>query len=293
MPTVSVIMPAFNAEPYLTASIESVLCQTFGDLELLIVDDGSRDATADVARDHARRDPRIRVLSKENAGPGPARNLGFRAASGRYFAFLDSDDAWDETFLAEHVAILRTRCDVDVVVGNARHRGGPDHGQPCRPLRGEGVPITLAEILADEGALFIMSVFRREAAEAVRGFDPAIFTNEEYDMWIRSALAGFAFTRHVPPLGWYTSRADSLSADDTRMVEGILRVYAKTRPHLPERSPERAIVDRQIARFEVQLAAERRKRRLFEAAPVVARAAVRVKRLIAGARPTHRAAIAR
>src|SRR6185503_16821074 len=108
------------------------------------------------------RDARVRLLEQPNAGPGPARNTGFGAAAGRLFAFLDSDDEWDETFLAEQVAVLNARPDIDVVVGNARNRGGSRDGRPSRPLRGDGRPITLAEILLDETSLFIMSVFRRE-----------------------------------------------------------------------------------------------------------------------------------
>lgn len=255
MPTVSVVMPAYNAERYLRVAVESVLRQTFPDLELLIVDDGSTDATKQVAEAFAQRDSRVRVLTQRNAGPGPARNAAFAAARGRLLAFLDSDDEWDSTFLEEMVHALDSRPDVDVLIGNARHRGGPRSGQPCRPVRAFGVPIPLTEILADETCLFIMTVFRREAVEAVGGFDPSTFTNEEYDMWIRAALAGYTFARYPKPLGWYTSREDSLSASDTRMLNGILRVYARARPQFATRSPERVIVDRQMARFTGEVAA--------------------------------------
>lgn len=254
-PAVSVIMPAYNAEAFLPTAVESVLRQSLADLELLIVDDGSSDRTVEIARGFAARDPRVRVLEQPNAGPGPARNTGFRAAAGRLFAFLDSDDEWDPAFLAEQVAVLDARPDIDVVVGNALNRGGARDRQPARPLRGHLRPITLAEILADETCLFIMAVFRREAVEAIGGFDPALLTNEEYEMWIRAALAGFTFTRHTKPLGWYSCRPGSLSSSDIRMLGGILRVFVKTRPSLPEGSPERAILDRQVARFEIELAA--------------------------------------
>jgi len=255
MPAVSVIMPAFHAEPYLHVAVESVLRQTAGDLELLIVDDGSTDRTVAIAQEFASRDPRVRVLQQRNAGPGPARNTGFRAAGGEFFAFLDSDDEWSPRFLEEQLAVLRARPDIDVVIGNAWIRGGARDGQPARPIRGEGVPITLAEILADETALFIMAVFRRQVIDAVGGFDPAVFTNEEYDMWIRAALAGFTFTRHSTPLGWYSCRPDSLSSVDVRMIEGILKVFERTRPLLVPLSPERTILERQVARFDAELAA--------------------------------------
>src|SRR5262249_36776148 len=150
----------------------------------------------------------------------------------RFFAFLDSDDEWDPEFLAEQMAVLDARPDIDVVIANAWNRGGVRDGLAARPFRGEGRPITLAAVLADDTCLFIMSVFRREVVDTIGGFDPAIFTNEEYEMWIRAALAGFTFTRHIKPLGWYSHRPDSLSASDTRMLRGILRVLAKTRSQL-------------------------------------------------------------
>jgi glycosyltransferase involved in cell wall biosynthesis len=278
MPAVSVIMPAYEAAPYLRTAVDSVLRQTFADLELLIIDDGSSDHTLDVAYACAARDSRVRVLPQPHAGPGPARNFGFREAAGRLFAFLDSDDEWDDTFLAEHVAVLAARPDVDVVIGNAWNRGGKRDGQPSRLMRGEGLPITLAEILADETSLFIMAVFRREVVETIGGFDPAMFTNEEYEMWIRAALAGFAFTRHMRPLGWYSHRPDSLSASETRMLRGILRVLAKVRPVLPAASPELAILEHQVIRFRAELAAAERKERLRRFA--AGRAILHVRQLV-------------
>jgi glycosyltransferase involved in cell wall biosynthesis len=257
MPTVSVIMPAFNAGAFIHVAITSVLRQTLADLELLVVDDGSSDDTVAVVNRLAAADRRVRVLTQPNAGPSAARNTGFTAATGRYFAFLDSDDEWDTTFLAEHVAMLDARPDIDVLVGNALERGGGRDGQPVRPRRGHGQPIPLTEILGDESSLFIMSVFRREVVDAVGGFDPTLWTNEEYEMWIRAALAGFMFARNPKPLGRYTCRPGSLSSSEVRMLTGILRVFAKTRPSLPPGSPERTILDRQVARFEVELAAAR------------------------------------
>jgi len=279
MPDVSVIMPAYNAEQYLHAAVESVLRQTWSDLELLIVDDGSHDRTAAIAESYAARDARVRILRQKNAGPGPARNTGFRHATGRYFAFLDSDDEWDDTFLAELVAVLDSRPDVDVVIGNARNRGGSRDGLPCRPVRCDGSPIWLAEILADETCLFIMAVFRREVVDRIGGFDDDLLTNEEYEMWIRAALAGFTFARHTKPLGWYANRPGSLSSSAERMLTGILRVFAKTKPRLASDSLERAILDRQVARFEAEVERIERKRRLL-ALPAVGAALLKLRRML-------------
>ena len=81
-------------------------------------------------------------------------------------------------------------------------------------------------------AIFIMSVFRRRVYEAIGGFDEALRSNEDYDYWLRAALAGFRFWRNDRPLGHYRRRDDSVSASDVNMLAGILRVYAKLRPQL-------------------------------------------------------------
>ena len=255
MPAVSVIMPALNAGATIGPAIESVLRQTMADLELLVVDDGSSDDTPAVVTRFAQADPRVRLLAQANAGPGPARNAGFRAGAGRFYAFLDSDDEWAPRFLEAQLSILAAWPEVDVVCGNAWNRGGARDGQPARPVGVGPEEIPLVEMLGNEQAFFIMSVFRRTVIDAVGGFDPAMFTNEEYEMWIRAALSGFRFVRNPEPLGWYACRSGSLSSSDARMVEGILRVYAKTRPLLAPASMERAILDRQVARFEIELMA--------------------------------------
>jgi GT2 family glycosyltransferase len=256
-PTVSVIMPAFNAARYIDAAITSVLGQTMSDLELLVVDDGSADDTAAVVARRAADDPRVRLYRQANTGPGPARNTAFRVGRGRFFAFLDSDDAWAPTFLERQIAMLEARPDVDVVFGNAWCRGGPRDGQPARRAAPDERLLHFADILRDDNLHFIMAVFRREVIEAVHGFNPVFLTNEEYEMWLRAGLAGFTFARNPEPLGWYACRPGSLSSSDTRMLEGVLRVLAHTRPSLPEGSLEREVLDRSAARYEADLAAAR------------------------------------
>jgi GT2 family glycosyltransferase len=256
-PVVSVVMPAFNAARYVDHAIDSVRGQTVGSLELLVVDDGSTDDTTGVVERHAAVDRRIRVFRQTNSGPGPARNVAFRAARGRFLAFLDSDDAWAPTFLEKQLSLLERRRDVDVVFGNAWNRGGPLDGRPARPTAPDERRLHLADILADDTLHFIMSVCRREVVETVGGFDPAFLTNEEYEMWLRAGLAGFAFARNPEPLGWYTCRPDSLSSSDTRMLEGALRVLDHTRPLLPDGSRERAILDRSRGRYDTDLATAR------------------------------------
>ena len=96
---ISIIVPVYRVERYLTACVESVLAQTYHNFELILVDDGSPDKCPGMCDDFAARDSRIRVIHKENGGLSSARNAGIDAAKGDYLAFLDSDDLWTPVFL--------------------------------------------------------------------------------------------------------------------------------------------------------------------------------------------------
>lgn len=113
MPSVSVIMPVYQAEKFLKASVESVLAQTFSDWELLLVDDGCRDNSPAICDGFARQDDRIRVIHKQkNAGVSAARNSGLDEAQGEYIAFLDSDDGFEPQTL-ETLWSLREQAGTD------------------------------------------------------------------------------------------------------------------------------------------------------------------------------------
>ncbi|WP_373800110.1 glycosyltransferase, partial [Bacteroides heparinolyticus] len=91
-PQISVIVPVYKVEKYLSQCIESILVQTFTDFELLLIDDGSPDCCGEMCEEYARKDKRIRVFHQENAGLSCARNTGLVNAYGRYVTFVDSDD---------------------------------------------------------------------------------------------------------------------------------------------------------------------------------------------------------
>jgi glycosyltransferase involved in cell wall biosynthesis len=253
MPTVSVIMPAYNVAPYLGGAIESVCAQTYPDLEVIVVDDGSTDDSYAVAEEWSKRDSRVRLLRQPNGGISAARNSALRASRGAVLAILDSDDLWRPDYLEAQLAVLEARRDVDLVTGNAWNLGSRLDGQAARPFPDGRPDPDLATILGDETAVFIMTVFRRKVYETIGGFDEGFRTNEDYDYWLRAAIAGFRFARNDRPLGWYRRRDDSLSASEVRMLTGVLRVTAKIRPLLEGRPAEMGILDRQAARFEARL----------------------------------------
>ena len=114
-PKISIIMPVYNVEKYIRASIDSVLAQTFTNFELIIVDDGSPDNCPSICDEYALSDKRIKVIHKKNGGLSSARNAGIEIAQGEYIQFLDSDDTIVPTALQQLINIIVNN-DVDVVV---------------------------------------------------------------------------------------------------------------------------------------------------------------------------------
>ena len=106
---VSIITPCYNGEKYVAQTIESVLAQTYGSWEMIVIDDGSKDSSAEIVRSYAEKDARITLLQQENAGSAAARNNGIRHAKGQYIALLDSDDLWEPEFLEEQVAFMKEK----------------------------------------------------------------------------------------------------------------------------------------------------------------------------------------
>ena len=120
-PLVSIVVPAFNAAQTIEETLHSVSQQTYSALEVIVVDDGSTDGTAEIARRHSLDDPRFRVVSQPNGGVASARNTGIAASTGDFVAFIDADDLWHPTKTAKQLAALQT--------------GGPDVALVYSPFR--------------------------------------------------------------------------------------------------------------------------------------------------------------
>lgn len=115
-PLVSVVVPAYNAERFIAHTLESVLAQTYHNIEVLVVDDGSQDKTAQVVETYVYRDTRVKLLQQENAGVAAARNLGIRHSKGEFIAPIDADDIWHPTNIEKQVnCILKGGSKVGVV----------------------------------------------------------------------------------------------------------------------------------------------------------------------------------
>lgn len=106
---VSIITPCYNGETYLSQTMASVLAQTYPYWEMIVVDDGSKDGSADLVRRYADQDSRITLVQQPNGGSAAARNNGIRLARGQYIALLDADDLWDPEFLEKQIAFMKEK----------------------------------------------------------------------------------------------------------------------------------------------------------------------------------------
>ena len=129
-PLVSIIIPVYNCDCYLAEAVESVLTQTYRPIEIIVVDDGSNDRSADVARSFE--DPEVRYFYQPNSGLSAARNRGIRLARGSFFAFLDSDDTWLSEKLSLQMAALECDPELDMIFGQVSQFYSPELDEHVR-----------------------------------------------------------------------------------------------------------------------------------------------------------------
>lgn len=188
-PRVTVVMPVFNAVSHLEAAVHSVLSQTFGDLELLIVDDGSTDGSDALARQLAAADSRIRCLRSEGRGSATARNTGITRSDTEYIATMDADDVCLPHRLAEQVAYLDTHTEVLAVGMQAELLGirGPSGRLTHYPTDGDAI----REALKGWSPFVHPTVMFRRAALVEAGmYDENVDAAEDYDLLSRLADMG-------------------------------------------------------------------------------------------------------
>ena len=190
-------MPAYDCEAFVGEAVASVLGQTMADLELVVVDDGSRDRTADVVAAIA--DPRLRLVRRRHAGIAATLNAGLAATRAPLLTRLDADDVWLPPFLAVTCAALDARPDADVAY--ARARAVDVAGRPLGRSRGMSPCVpgdALASMLVRDFTVNIALVSRRECVEGAGGYDESLAASEDWDIWLRVSRAHrFVFVDEV------------------------------------------------------------------------------------------------
>lgn len=225
---VSVIIPAYNAERFLADAVESVLNQTWRDFQLIIVNDGSTDATESVAQRFGAGDSRITIVSKPNGGLSSARNAGLAAASGEAICFLDADDILLPDKLQRQMAFLDRFPGCDLVFSDYYVADGdltPIWLETVRP------PLaTMQEYLLYRNGFAPMCPLLRSRLVAATGrFDETLRAAEDWDYWIRAAQHG-RFSYLPGPVGVYRTHAGQMHHDRELMRSSGRRVAEKNFP---------------------------------------------------------------
>ncbi len=230
MPRISVITPAHEAEAFLAGTLASVAGQTYEDWELVVVDDASRDATAQVAERFE--DPRVRTLrSPTNVGPAGARNLALDHATGELIALLDADDRWLPHYLERQVALYDAEqarlpgvgivaCDawVEGPEGRMERTYGERFGFPDN--------VDLAALLRSN-TIFVSALSPRAVVEEVGRFSTECFGSEDHDLWLRILEAGYRCVATREPLAIYRLSEGSLSASALGMARTNEATYRR------------------------------------------------------------------
>ena len=241
LPLVSVIIPAYNAQLYIERTISSVLAQTYRNLEVLVVDDGSKDNTARIVEDIARKDPRVTLVQKTNGGVAAARNLGIEKSSGEFVAPIDADDIWYPQNIEKQVqAMLRGGDSVGLVYSWSIDIDEDDIPTGAfRAPRIEGEVYTTL-ICHDFIANASSCLIRRVCFQKVGNYDSNLKKQngqggEDWDMYLRIAEQ-YQF-RAVPEfLVGYRKLPNSMSCDYASMAKSrelIWQSIAKKYPKIP------------------------------------------------------------
>lgn len=230
-PLVSVVIPAYNASWCVGKAIDSVLAQHFRDVEIIVVNDGSTDATGRVLADYG---GRIRVIEQTNRGMSVARNAAIRAARGRYVAFLDADDWWLPEKLGRQVELMEARPELGFTSTAAQvenPQGELLNVWHCRQTGTEMLATLFAENAAIAGGCSAV-VVRRTLLDRTGMFDETLRGFEDPDLWMRLAAAS-SYACIPEPLVVILRREHSVSRNLEAMRESAVRSIHKNRPLLP------------------------------------------------------------
>ncbi len=223
---VSVVLPVYNGGDILADSIRSVLEQTYENFELIIINDGSKDKTLEIARKFEKSDSRIRVLTQENKKIPRTLSRGFREAKGEFLTWTSADNVMDKDFLEKMVADISSKPDVGMIYGNmrlidAKGRRLRKHGWYEFPFGSGNVifPTNTCELntYANNtiGAAFM---YRKSAMEILGAYSGYKHTLEDYDYWMRmNSLCSISHTDFLEPVYSYRWHDGSLTAKDKEL----------------------------------------------------------------------------
>jgi glycosyltransferase involved in cell wall biosynthesis len=232
-PALSIVIPAYNVERYVGASISSALGQTLREIEVIVVDDGSTDTTARIAGEFD--DPRLIIKRKPNGGLSSARNCGIAAARGRYIGFLDGDDLWHPTKAERHLATMEA--DPAIGISYSYSAYVQEDGTPTdRVLFSRLFRPTLDQMIrrnhVGNGSA---PVVRAECFKVAGTFDESLRSCEDWEMWVRLLRDTGAVAQLIPEvLTSYRIVPTSLTMNFAGFLRGAELAAGKIRAETPQ-----------------------------------------------------------
>ncbi|MBQ2383952.1 MAG: glycosyltransferase [Oscillospiraceae bacterium] len=197
---ISVVMAAFNAEKYLREAMDSILAQTYGDLELIVLDDKSTDGSLQILKEYAAADPRVVVLENEqNMGLTKSLNKGLAVAKGEYIARMDADDISVPDRFAKQVAFLDSHPDYTFVscIGRYIDEEGREEQLRLFPETHEEICAMMPKV---DAVMHPGVMFRREDIARIGNYCEDFRVVQDYDLWFRGMAAGYKFYNIQEPL---------------------------------------------------------------------------------------------
>lgn len=222
MDKVSIIMPAYNCEKYIAKSIASVIAQTYSNWELLVCDDCSTDGTKAIVESLSENDSRIRCMTTpENVGASEARNYGIKNATGRYLAFLDSDDIWYPEKLEKQIAFMQEKnCVLSSTAYEHITENGEKTGRVVVPPKKAGYNYCLyvGNCIGNSTAIYDMSKHGKI-------YVPTIRKRNDFALWLKILKKGGKSYGMPEVLVSYCNRSDSLSKHKFGLIKYHWQLY--------------------------------------------------------------------
>ncbi|MDH7445524.1 glycosyltransferase family 2 protein [Aquimarina sp. 2201CG14-23] len=199
---ISVIIPAYNAEDFISDTVHSILQQQYDNIEIIVVDDGSSDLTATICKSLP-----VTLIRQQNKGVSAARNTGLEAANGDLIAFLDADDLWCDDKLKNQIALLAQSPSSSFVLGLST------------AINIDGIPITEPQFVLSLGTILVI----REVFTKVGGFDTALDFGEDIDWFLRIMEAGYLCVIDPNPVLKFRRHENNITNDRAKTNQFFLR----------------------------------------------------------------------
>lgn len=226
---VSVIIPAYNIEKYISQTIESVIGQTYKDLEIIIVNDGSTDNTDKIIQEYAKKEGRIIALNQKNKGPSAARNYGFSVAKGDYFCIIDGDDIMMPEKIESQINFLENNLSADFTYSKVYYFIDIINDIYIRNLAVVNGSHNVYKKLLKYGTFITPNsiFFKRDVFDKFGGFDEELRSSEDFDYWLSLSQKGVNFLHQDKYLTLCRIRSGSATSNSIVIYSTLITVFNK------------------------------------------------------------------